>query len=53
LLHISPTAVLRFARDGLLPVVVLPGEIFRFRPDDLLDWIVTHRRPMVDLLTTR
>lgn len=53
LLNISSEAVRRMARDGRLPVVILPGEILRFRVADLHDWIVTHRRPSVEPLTTR
>ena len=52
-LHVSPEAVRRMTRDGRLPVVVLPGDILRFRPDDLRNWIVSHSRPLSEPLTTR
>jgi excisionase family DNA binding protein len=42
LLGFSTETILRWARQGKLPVVRLPGGAIRFRPDDLDRWLTAH-----------
>lgn len=48
LLNITPFRVRRLVRNGVIPVVLLPGEIVRFDPIELRNFIVEHRRPLVE-----
>jgi excisionase family DNA binding protein len=46
LLALTPRQVARLAKRGELPSVKLPGEETRYDPDDIRQWVESHKRPM-------
>lgn len=50
ILRLTSREVNRLARQGVLPVVVLPGGEFRFSAEDLVAWIDQHRRQQARIL---
>lgn len=49
-LGITPDRIRQLVRDEVIPVVVLPGDIVRFDPIDMREFIASHRRPLVEHL---
>ena len=45
-LAVLPARLLRWAKAGRVPCVVLPDGEPRFSPADLDAWIATHRKPV-------
>jgi excisionase family DNA binding protein len=52
LLGVSAETVLRWARNGKLPAIRLPGGAIRFRADDLDGWLEERATPRRGVLTT-
>ncbi len=44
-LRLTPRQVLRFAKRGELPSVILPGNEVRFDPAELSRWVESRKRP--------
>jgi excisionase family DNA binding protein len=44
LLRILRSRLVRMARDGIIPYVALPDGEIRFDPQDLADWIASHKQ---------
>ena len=46
LIRMPPARLLRLAREGRVPCVVLPDQEIRFVESDLWDWIQAHRQEL-------
>jgi predicted DNA-binding transcriptional regulator AlpA len=47
-LSLTPRQVLKLARRGELPSVILPGDEIRFDPSDIRRWVDSRKRPAAE-----
>jgi predicted site-specific integrase-resolvase len=47
-LRMLPIRLVRLAKAGRVPCVVLPDGEIRFSESDLREWVETHKRPMTE-----